>query len=156
MYLNGILNGKTAENFITAFYGIYDMQLKTFLFSNAGHNTPFLLTDKKLKPLNEARSIPLAIIDNEFLVEMKKDYQNYEIKVNSGDRILLYTDGLTEENGSDGRHDSFEDYMTEEFLPAHRSMSIKQIVDGLMTDLERWSGSENFKDDVCIICMEIT
>jgi serine phosphatase RsbU (regulator of sigma subunit) len=154
-YLNGLLYGKTAENFITAFYGIIDRDSRTIIFSNAGHNLPFLIAEDGIHTLNDARSIPLAIAGNTFLETTGKVYENSEIKLSSGDRIIFYTDGLTEENGSDGVHESFEDLMLEEILPHLRKLSCRQSVEELHKRLITWSGSENFTDDVCVICVEI-
>jgi len=155
MYLNGLLHGKTAENFVTAFYGIFDTRDRTLVYSNAGHNPPYLIGEGAVTAINEARSMPLAIADNEFLERAGKKYSVFRRTLDPGDRLLFYTDGLVEEDGGEGDYLSFEDLMLREILPGQKGASARSIVEGLHARLERWSGSGSFTDDVCIVCLEV-
>jgi phosphoserine phosphatase RsbU/P len=154
-YLNGLLNGKTADNFITAFYGIYDTSDRTLVYSNAGHNPPYRIADNGVVAIGEALSIPLAIADNEYLAESGLEYKNFQRVLSPGDRLLFYTDGLTEEKGKEDTGNTFEELMLKEILPGQKGRSARTIVEGLHLRLEEWSGSKSFKDDVCIICLEV-
>jgi len=155
MYLNGLLHGKTAEHFITAFYGIYDMGTRSLLYSSAGHNPPYHLTEKGVDLIDDAKSIPLAIADNEFLLNTGKEYCNGIIECEAGDRIIFYTDGLIEEKGSDTIHETFEDLLFKKILPAQRNLSSSTIIENLRKTLISWSGKTRFADDVCIVCVEV-
>ncbi|HQP49002.1 MAG TPA: SpoIIE family protein phosphatase [Spirochaetota bacterium] len=155
MYLNGLLYGKTAEHFITAFYGIYNMENRSLLYSSAGHNPPYHLKSKGISLIDDAKSIPLAIADNEFLLNTGKAYSNQTRVSEKGDRFIFYTDGLVEEKGGDGIHESFEDLLLENVLPHQRDFSSRRIIENLRKTLVSWSGTTRFADDVCIVCVEV-
>ncbi|MBP7734447.1 MAG: PP2C family protein-serine/threonine phosphatase [Spirochaetes bacterium] len=155
MYLNDFLFGKTADNFITAFYGIYDPDARSMIYSNAGHNLPYLLSANGVGMLEGGRSMPLAIADNTFLRAGASEYRNASLDMQRGDRVIFYTDGLTEERGSDDSPDVFEEPMVTRLLPGVRGFSCGAIVDRIYEGLKEWRGSDRFRDDVCIICMEV-
>jgi len=155
MNLNGTLFGKTADNFITAFYCIYDQSNMSLLYSNAGHNPPFLLKKNEIIKISEPRSIPLAIAHNDYLSQTEKLYTNATIHLDHGDRIIFYTDGLTEQKGGDGIHETFEDLMTDEILPALYGKSSREIVTQLSSRIFNWSNKGRLSDDVCILCLEV-
>ncbi|HEX6986095.1 MAG TPA: PP2C family protein-serine/threonine phosphatase, partial [Planctomycetaceae bacterium] len=82
--------------FVTAFYGVYDPKWRTLTYSSAGHNAPRLRgcgrTD--VIPLDGARNIPLGLMTD-------VRYSNAVQQLRAGDRIVFYTDGITEaQNGA--------------------------------------------------------
>ncbi|MCX7679261.1 MAG: PP2C family protein-serine/threonine phosphatase [Spirochaetes bacterium] len=155
MHLNENLYGKTADNFITAFYCIYDNVNRTLKYANAGHNPPFLLQNSKISKIDEPRSVPLAFATNKFLFEKGKTYQNATISLQKGDKLILYTDGLIEQKGYDGIHESFEDVMIDEILPTLYNLNSKQIIQTINSRFAQWIANDHLADDVCVICLEI-
>ena len=84
-----------ANMFVTAIVGIFDFKLGEITFANAGHNLPLIYKNGKgfewlkLKP-------------NFILAGMKNiNYVNQTIEVEKGDKIFLYTDGVTEALNND-------------------------------------------------------
>jgi len=78
-----------ARTFISFFYGVLDLGRNTLTYSNAGQDAPILLCcDAPPSPL-PLRGIALG---------MKEDvrYQREEIVLHPGDRLLIYSDGITE------------------------------------------------------------
>jgi serine phosphatase RsbU (regulator of sigma subunit) len=81
--------------FITAVYGVLDLNTGTFTYVNAGHNPPFWVkTDGSLEKLTRT-SIALGVMEQPVIEEKT-------ISINLGDTLLLYTDGLTEAFSPDG------------------------------------------------------
>lgn len=81
--------------FITAVYGVLDLNTGTFTYVNAGHNPPFWVkTDGSLEKLTRT-SIALGVMEQPVIEERT-------ITIVSGDTLLLYTDGLTEAFSPDG------------------------------------------------------
>jgi len=77
------------QKFATLFYGILDKSKNIFHFSNAGHDPPFLInSDKKVTRLTKGGTV----------LGFMEEYQFEEdsIKLNSGDTIIIYSDGITE------------------------------------------------------------
>jgi serine phosphatase RsbU (regulator of sigma subunit) len=79
-----------AAMFVTLFYGIYDRERKVFRYCNAGHNPPLFFdrSEDKLNLLN-IHGMPIGIIE-------KQVYTEDEIRMDTGDAIILYTDGVVE------------------------------------------------------------
>jgi len=77
--------------FVTAFYGIYDPRTRELVYSSAGHNPPRLkhCGGGPISVLDGASSFPLGIAAD-------VTYENATIRLQSGDQIIFYTDGITE------------------------------------------------------------
>ncbi|PKL39739.1 MAG: hypothetical protein CVV44_05825 [Spirochaetae bacterium HGW-Spirochaetae-1] len=154
-YLNDLLINQTGENFITAFYGIYDPATRVILFANAGHHAPFIITDDAVKQLNGKRSMPLAIVDNGSLEKMNKRYCNNEAVLEKNSKVLFYTDGLTETTRYNDTSLYFDDEVLEGVLLRQKGEHCRDFVDNIMKDLVQFRGSESFEDDICLICLDV-
>jgi phosphoserine phosphatase RsbU/P len=88
---NNIASGK----FVTLLYGVLDAENGTFEYSNAGHLYPIIVSGK---------GAVLHLDDGCALLGVFPEwkYKNHSIKMNSGDRLLLFTDGITEAAKADG------------------------------------------------------
>jgi sigma-B regulation protein RsbU (phosphoserine phosphatase) len=86
------------ENFVTAFYGIYNPAERTLTYACAGHNPPRLkrCQDGSLLSLDQACGIPLGI-------EADAVYDECVQQLQAGDQIVFYTDGITEAHDPDGK-----------------------------------------------------
>lgn len=79
------------ENYLTILCGIYNKKEGTFSFANAGHNClPILITKKSEIKEISVKGMPVCN-----LIETSQ-HEVVEIKVERGDRVLLYTDGISE------------------------------------------------------------
>jgi phosphoserine phosphatase RsbU/P len=85
------------ENFVTAFYAVYDPSQRTLTYSRAGHNPPRLkrCQDGTLVALNAAGGLPLGINTDSI-------YHEAVHRLLPGDQIIFYTDGITEAHSPDG------------------------------------------------------
>jgi len=152
--LMNLLN-QTGGHFVTAFYGIYNPATREFIYSNSGHNPPFILSGGKVKTMSGKKSIPLAILDNEKLISMNKAMSNNSIILEKGDKILFYTDGLTEASSFKDKNNYFEDILVKNLIVKYGSNSPKDFILNIYTELTKFHGSDLFEDDVCMICMNI-
>ncbi|NLY19923.1 MAG: SpoIIE family protein phosphatase [Tissierellia bacterium] len=110
-----------AEYYFTMFYGIYDKDNKRFKYSNAGHNCiPFLYDDDNNIIMLESNGYPIVNI----LKNIK--YENKEVEVKAGDKILLYTDGITEAKNKYGKE--FGEDRVKKLLLENRDDLLDQIV----------------------------
>jgi len=153
LHLNEILQNRTAGNFITMLYGIYDPFNNTFLYANAGQNAPYLVLQGEIMQLNQKSGPPVAIVPNHHLHHLDKAYTNSTIKLPSGGKLILYTDGLTEATGHQS-DDMFEEIILPEFLKEHISHHPKLFIANLYSKLVQFRGSEDFDDDICAICLD--
>ncbi len=145
-YLNINLTGMLSDNFLTAFYGIYDPQLRTFTYARGGHEYPLLITpDKELVQLKSCGKLIGFKTDIEF--------EECTVKLNKGDKILLFTDGLTEAVNDSGI--MFEETMFNNIIPAISSEPVELFVSRLYSELIDFKKKRTLEDDMCIIGVEI-
>jgi sigma-B regulation protein RsbU (phosphoserine phosphatase) len=91
------------HQFITAIYGILDGTNRTFVFSNAGHNPPILI-----KPDGEFRFVEYG--DTPLGMFYDTHYHQHFIRMEQGQVLVIYTDGITEaatENGEEYGQERF-------------------------------------------------
>jgi len=133
----------TADYFITLFYLQYNTQNKQLSFTNAGHPHPLLLRHAELQ---------CEELDTEGLVlGVRKNvcFEEKSITMNSGDLVLLYTDGLTEAENPAG--DFFGLQPVCNILHQYASHSPQVIIEIIIEHLKQFCQSESFKDDVTLM-----
>lgn len=93
--VNSVLCGNiAAEKFVTFFYGILDAEKRTLQYCNAGHLAPVLVSCKSARQLPGGGAV-LGVFP-------AWKYEDLAVDLAAGDRLLLYTDGITEAAGQDG------------------------------------------------------
>jgi sigma-B regulation protein RsbU (phosphoserine phosphatase) len=98
-----------AGKFITCFYGLVDMKRRRLIYTNAGHYPPMLVhRDGGLTRLTEGGLV--------FGLREDSGFEIGEVELRSGDRLLLFTDGVTE-----ARNSSDEEFGEERLLQILRS-----------------------------------
>ncbi len=158
--LNDLLRDQSAGNFVTAFYGIYNPDTREFIYSSAGHNPPYIISNEKIEKLViKSKAIPLAIMDNKEIKDMKKVYINERIVLGKGSKLVMYTDGFTEairinHIGYDKNEEFENDSLTFSFR-SHFEKPAEHFIKEIYRDLVEFRGSEDFEDDVCIICLDV-
>lgn len=82
-------------HYITIFYGVLDLQVRVLHYVNAGHCPPILRrSNGSLQTLAATRPVLGFMLDDSFRSE--------RLVLAPGDRLLLYTDGVTEASDGDG------------------------------------------------------
>ncbi|MCU0848475.1 MAG: serine/threonine-protein phosphatase [Spirochaetes bacterium] len=153
-HMNEVLQSQTAGNFVTAFCGIYDPCEKSFLYANAGHNQPYIITDKDVKQLQGGKNTAIAMFSNNMLARANKKFENHMEFFQAGSKLLLYTDGLVEARPVDD--DTLFEYahMGQVFIDNH-GLPCDKFLDKLMEELVAYRKADTFDDDICLICMDI-
>ena len=77
------------DYFVTAFYGVLDLERCTFRYSNAGHSNPCLCRQGEVVLLENEQGLPLGILSDTV-------YDRQEITLQPGEEVFLYTDGIFE------------------------------------------------------------
>ncbi|HCL56658.1 MAG TPA: hypothetical protein DHW82_06575 [Spirochaetia bacterium] len=143
-FINDKVTGQISENFLTAFYGIYDEKTKVLTYARASHNYPFLIRGNEITFLKSKG----------FMLGMRPNitFQESSVELQSGDKVLFYTDGLTEAMNQEGQEFSeiINDYLLE-----YKDLPIEDFVNNIYGKLIEYTGTENFEDDVCMVGMEV-
>ena len=131
---------------MTAGYLFIDTEKQTATYAGAGH-PPLLLWRGSEQKINEFRG--KGIILGQF---EDARYQNIELNLESGDRFLLYTDGIIEATNTSG--DRFGWGHFKEFITSHANLSVGNFADGLIQGISTWSGKhigEALDDDLTLV-----
>jgi sigma-B regulation protein RsbU (phosphoserine phosphatase) len=131
--------------FATFCYARIEPDARRIVYSNAGHNPPLLVrADGSTALLSEGGMVLGIFPDN--------NYEHAELPVGPGDRLVFYTDGITEARNPAG--DEYgEDRLKDAALRAHRD-SIDAMKDALLADVNQFTG-EKFDDDATLIVVGI-
>ncbi|OCA82825.1 SpoIIE family protein phosphatase [Pseudobacillus wudalianchiensis] len=107
------------SSFVTMFFGNYDIRTSIFSYSNAGHEPALLFRERTGEFFELSTNNPiLGIMENSV-------YETKEIHIESGDILLLYTDGLTENRASNSPDDNKR--LRRLLLHADRTLSAREL-----------------------------
>ncbi len=142
--VNRVICSNIATNkFITFFYCLYDSEKRCLVYANAGHNAPILLKrDGSLFRLRDG-GVVLGVFQD-------WSYDQTEVGFGPGDRIVLFTDGVTEVSDSGG--EEFGETRLIRLLEENRHAGAAEMQKRVMDALVDFSGGE-FQDDATLIVM---
>jgi sigma-B regulation protein RsbU (phosphoserine phosphatase) len=148
--LTPILEQTGQPLFATVFLAMIDTAAGSLAFANAGHPPPFVLhrTGGAVEKLAVEDPEPAAGLVDGFA------YSQREFPFRSGDVFIGYTDGLFEACDSVGN--SFGDERLRNLIAQSAALPIAQLIDRLMTEVQAFSGRNEFEDDVCVVAVEST
>lgn len=141
---NALCRRAIASRFVTAFFGQLapdgDLQ-----YCNAGHNPPFLVTKTGVKRL-EAGGTVMGLFDQGF-------YETGREHVNSGDMLLLFSDGVTEAENPAG--EELGDDRLAAWLGGAIGQSATETVDTIQRELSTFCGTAAARDDVTLMVLKV-
>lgn len=146
--VNRILcDGNDAGLFVTAWLGIFDCESGRLVYVNAGHNPPLLKTGNgEFEYLKSRPGFVLAGLES-------IKYTQNEITVKPGDRLFLYTDGVTEATDSGGG--LYGEERLRSFMNAHKSDGVESLLQGLRRDIDVFVGDAPQFDDITMLILDI-
>jgi serine phosphatase RsbU (regulator of sigma subunit) len=134
------------KSFVTLFYGVVERASKRMTYSRAGHDRPFLLHAGRAQSL-VGDGTPLGILQDDFRLTKE------EILLEPEDRLVLYTDGLTDVTNAGGELFNLERLVN--LLEAFTDQSIDGMLEALFARLEDFQGQAEQYDDMSLLVMEV-
>ena len=133
------------HKFVTAFYGVLNTSTRTLTFTNSGHNPPLLMCGNgDCTRLEVGGSVLGGFPDALFTEET--------VELQDGDRLVLFTDGLTEATDESG--DQFGEERLIELLRQHRHRDAEDLKEVLFTAVGEFCGNR-FEDDAALMVVEV-
>jgi phosphoserine phosphatase RsbU/P len=140
-----ICSNVDAGKFITLFYGLVDMNEKRLLYTNAGHNAPVLIhRDGSCERLSEGGTVLGLIYDGY--------YSMGEVELRSGDRLVMFTDGLTE--ARDANDEEFGEERLLNLLRGFKELAARELEQEITRAVNEFSHGE-MGDDMTMIVVAI-
>ncbi len=136
-----------AEMFATAWIGILDTRTMTLQYTNAGHNYPML--QREGQPCEEIRkNHGLFLGGMEFTM-----YKQGEIKLEPGDRLLLFTDGVVEAH--DQKNGLYGNERLQKVLDDTRDLPGEQVLKRIFDDVSEFAAGVPQFDDITMVILSI-
>ncbi len=133
--------------FATLFYGFYDNNNNTLTYAKAGHEPPLLLRAGGGEPeYLEGEGFPVGLMGD-------GGYQEKTVKLERGDRILLYTDGLTGALNAKGEVLGRKRLL--ELIKPHAGRDIEVFLDTLADEIMVFTGDAPQPDDIAVMILEL-
>lgn len=133
------------DTFVTAFYGILDPQSYRLTYTNAGHPFPMILHAQagQIEDLRKG-GIPLGLFP-------QGSYEQGETRLDPGDTLLLYTDGVTEASNAD--EEEFSEGRLRALLIAHHQADPQHLVETIYTNVSAFMTFPP-RDDVAMVVVQ--
>jgi len=137
--MNAALCGNTQNQFVTAAYVHLDSEARELRYSAAGHPPMLLLRNGEIQEVAE-NGLMLAAFDF-------ATYSNAAHKLEPGDRLLLYTDGIVEAASASGEF--FGQQALGSLLQKTANADPKAAADRIIAEVQRWAASQD--DDLTVL-----
>lgn len=134
--------GLEVDKYFTIFYAVFNTKTNLFTYANAGHNCIPIKYNSNNIELLTTKGFPISLIFDEIY------YDENEIKLNKGDRILFYTDGITEVRNIEG-----EEFGVDRIVDIVKNNG-SNVLNKIVEEVEdfRWGEQE---DDFAMVLMEV-
>lgn len=132
--------------YITAFYIIYNRETSKLTYSNAGHTRALYFRSTKSQILAlDTFGFFLGITDD-------AEYEEKSIEVHPGDRLFIYTDGITEAKNRTG--EEFGEMNLAKFIKNNSDIKGENFCNKLMNSLSEFIQGQEINDDLAFLNIE--
>jgi sigma-B regulation protein RsbU (phosphoserine phosphatase) len=140
--LNRQLYATTApEKYATFYFATYDEAEHSLTYTNAGHLSPLLVREGHVSLLEPTGTVvgafPFAV------------YEEKTLKLEHGDMLVAYTDGLVEPENAYG--EMYGEERLQELLLKYNRADSSEIIARAMEAVVQWTGSSELQDDMTMV-----
>ena len=144
-HVNNFLIERYAGNeFMTLIGGLYDSNTGIFEFINAGHLSPIIVRENGEIEMKKSGHRILGVIPSPFTTD--------EIKLNLGDRLILYSDGITETFSPS--EEIYGETRFRKFLVDNKHLSSQKLLSALESVLKEFRNGGELTDDMSLIFLK--
>ena len=131
--------------FVTVFCAVLDTRTGEVEYSNGGHNLPYFVSSDETKPLKNTGGMALGIIED-------ATFRSEKLQLRGGDRLFLYTDGVTEAMDEGGNQ--YTEPRLETFLHQANGSSVSEIIHGAVENVRSHSAGTPQSDDITVLALK--
>jgi len=141
--INRLIFKNTAlDKFITFFYGLINTKDNTLTFCNAGHNPPYKISPSGGITELATGGIVLGMMEN-------VPYQQETVSFDPGDKLVLYTDGVTE--AMDERGEEFGEEKLKSIITKSIDKNGIQLLDEIVRNVKEYEHGDVQADDITVV-----
>lgn len=145
--MNNSLSGLNIDRFVTLALGMLDLKTNTLTIVNAGHMPPIFrsgASGEMHELANEESGVPLGIMED-------YPYESVEVKIEPGDVVIFYTDGINEAMNSDGVQLTTQKMLEE--IKNSQAKTPQTIGEQIRKSVTRHTDGFPAIDDMCVVCV---
>jgi sigma-B regulation protein RsbU (phosphoserine phosphatase) len=133
--------------YATLFFGVYDDTSRTLRYLNAGHVPPLVIRRGETSPRRlEASGTVLGLF-------AWQQYEEQSVRLEPGDRLFVFTDGVTEAEAPSG--DMFGEERLLEWVGRLAAVPAEELPERLLAEVSAFVGSSQQQDDITVIAAEV-
>jgi sigma-B regulation protein RsbU (phosphoserine phosphatase) len=149
--LRGVLKPMQTPMFVSAFFAVADLAKGELRYANAGHPHPLCVRHEPgigtVFGLNGCKPGPaLGLFDH-------AAYETCSIRLAEHDVVMMFTDGLFEVENTEG--EQYDQSRLRSAVEGRMSLSAEALCADLVREIQQFSASKDFTDDVCLVTMEV-
>ena len=144
-YNNALSEHNPGKLFITTFVGVYNPADRTLVYTNAGHNVPYILSENDIIPLDGAVGMAAGVFPG-------AEYEEQTVTLKEGDVLFVYTDGVNEAQNVKEEFFTIEGLETQ--LKAHTGENRKYIIEDVLAAVESFSEGAVQSDDITMFTLK--
>lgn len=133
--------------FFSMAYGILDPRTRKLQIASAGHPPVMRVSKDQVAVPLEAEGMLIGVIDD-------YEYEDCDVQLDSGDRLVAYSDGVVEQ--LDGNDEEFSEQRMAAQLADTRKLSLEEAIKTLEESVVAWSDEGHLNDDLSILALDIT
>lgn len=134
-----------AGKFITFFYAVLECGSQRLRYTNCGHNPPLLFRGREVHCQLDTGGTILGVFES-------SSYEEGEVQLCADDRLVLFTDGVTEAMDVSG--EEFGEDRLRDFVKENEGLSAKELRTALGETLSQFSAGERH-DDLTLIIVDV-
>ncbi|MCK4821345.1 serine/threonine-protein phosphatase, partial [bacterium] len=142
-----LLKDARANLFVTAFYGILDPSTGKFIYSNAGHNPPFLVNPQNNNHIQSLKRTGIALG-----IESETTWDQESVQIKPGDVLLLYTDGIPDAQNIAGEF--FDEDRFIEIAFVHQDHTAHQLQESILKEMQDFVEDAPQFDDITLMILK--
>jgi sigma-B regulation protein RsbU (phosphoserine phosphatase) len=129
------------EKYATFFFALFDEKTNTLTYTNAGHLCPLLFRNGSVTPLDTNGTVVGAF--------PWATYESSCIKIEAGDLLVCYTDGISEPENAYG--EMFGEERMIELIHKHADAPNGDLIQIVFEAVRSWTGSPELFDDMTLL-----
>lgn len=151
-FLNKTLAQTKTEILLTSFIGIINFQNKTINYCNSSHLDPYIIPQKN-EALEKSDILPLIEAKGARLGQnIEFNYTAHTHQLQSGDIILMQTDGLVECKNEEGQEFGMRRLVKSILI---KSETVEIFRNNIITSFKDFCNKINYEDDITLVCVKI-
>ena len=140
-----LCDGNEAMMFVTLLYGTYSPSSGKFVYANGGHNPPLVVhPDGSSTILPPTGGIALGVAEN-------IEYAENSVTLQQGDKLVLYSDGVTEALNESGEEYGLD--RLREVVAAANSQGADEITGAVFDSVKEFAGNTPQTDDITCLTL---